>query len=254
MSSKLLLDKVALVTGGASGIGRETALLMASEGARVAVCDRDATNGPKVVAEIEACGGQAMFCAADVADSEQVQAAVAAVVARFGRIDCAFNNAGIEGDFCQTADYDEADFARVFAINVTGVFLCMKYELREMLRTGGGTIVNTASITGLIGWRGAPAYSASKHAVVGLTQTAALEYARKGIRINAVCPGVITTPMGERVASENPASRDKLVALHPMHRLGTPSEVAKAVLWLSSDASSFTTGHALTVDGGLVVR
>ncbi len=249
-----LKDKVAFVTGGASGIGRETALLMAAHGAKVVIGDRDAINGPRVVAEIEADGGEAIFCAVDVAEGDQVQTAVQSIVATYGRIDCAFNNAGIEGEFCPTADYSEADFQRVLAINVTGVFLCMKYEIREMLRTGGGTIVNTASITGLIGWRGAPAYSASKHAVVGLTKTAALEYARQGIRVNAVCPGVISTPMGERVASENPKSREKLTAMHPMHRLGTPSEVAKAVLWLCSDASSFTTGHTLTIDGGLVVR
>ena len=249
-----LVGKVAFITGGASGIGRETALLMAAEGARVVIGDRDPVNGSKVVAEIEAAGAEALFCTMDVADSDHVQAAVQSIIARFGRIDCAFNNAGIEGDFCPTADYSEADFQRVLAINVTGVFLCMKYEIREMLRTGGGTIVNAASITGLVGWRGAPAYSASKHAVVGLTKTAALEYARQGIRVNAVCPGVISTPMGERLASENPKSHEKLTALHPMHRLGTPSEVAQAVLWLCSESSSFTTGHTLTIDGGFVVR
>lgn len=249
-----LQDKVALVTGGASGIGRATALAMVAAGAKVAICDRDATLGPQVVGEIERLGGQAMFCHADVTNAAQVTAMVDAIVGRYGRLDCAFNNAGIEGAYGPTVDYAQDEFERVFAINVLGVFLCLQAELRAMLKTGGGAIVNTASITGLVGWRGAPAYSASKHAVVGLTRTAALENSRYGIRVNAVCPGVIETPMGARIMQENPGAREKLEAKHPMRRLGRPEEVARAVVWLCSDAASFTTGHTLTMDGGLTAQ
>ncbi|MGD9604239.1 MAG: SDR family oxidoreductase [Gammaproteobacteria bacterium] len=249
-----LQGKVALVTGGASGIGRATALEMAAAGAQVAVVDRDTTSGPQVVTEIERAGGAAMFCRADVTQAADVDAMVEVVVARFGRLDCAFNNAGIEGAYAPTVDYDEAEFQRVFAINVLGVFLCLRAELRQMVKQGAGAIVNTASITGLVGWRGAPAYSASKHAVIGLTRSAALENSRYGIRINAVCPGVIETPMGARIMQETPGAKEKLEAKHPMRRLGRPEEVARAVVWLCSDQSSFTTGHAMTMDGGLTAQ
>lgn len=250
----MLQDKIIVVTGGASGIGRETALGMAREGATVVVCDRAVEAGNAVLAEIEAAGGQGMFHHADVTSTPAVEKMFDAVIKRYGRLDCAFNNAGIEGTYGFTAEATDEDWARTLAVNLTGVFVCMRREIREMLKTGGGAIVNTASVTGLVGWRGAPAYSASKHAVVGLTKTAALEYARQGIRVNAVCPGVIATPMGERVSQENFGAREKLIAKHPVGRLGESFEVAKAVIWLCSGASSFTTGHALTVDGGLVAR
>lgn len=250
----VLQGKTCFVTGGASGIGRATALLMAEEGARVILFDRNAQEGRAVQQAIEATGREALFCPGDVTSSADIAAAVAAGVQRFGRLDCAFNNAGIEGTHARLVDYDEAEFARVMAINVTGVFLCLQQEIPAMQRTGGGAIVNTASITGLVGWRGAPAYSASKHAVIGLTRSTALECAKQKIRVNAVCPGVIETPMGARVLQENPGAREIITARHPMQRLGAPEEVARAVIWLLSDASSFTTGHALTMDGGLVAQ
>ena len=249
-----LNGKTCFVTGGASGIGRSTALLMAQEGARVAIFDREADQGAEVLAEIQALGAEALFSRGDVTSSTDIASAIDAVLHRFGRLDCAFNNAGIEGAHARLVDYDEAEFARVMAVNVTGVFLCMQQEIRAMQKSGGGSIVNTASVTGLVGWRGAPAYSASKHAVIGLTRSTALECARQGIRVNAVCPGVIETPMGARVLQENPGAREIITSRHPMQRLGAPEEVARAVVWLLSDAASFTTGHALTMDGGLVAQ
>jgi len=250
----VLNGKTCFVTGGASGIGRSTALLMAQEGAQVAIFDRDAAQGAKVLAEIQALGAEALFSRGDVTSRADIAAAIDAALDRFGRLDCAFNNAGIEGAHARLVDYDEAEFARVMAINVTGVFLCMQLEIPAMQKSGGGAIVNTASVTGLVGWRGAPAYSASKHAVIGLTRSTALECAKQGIRVNAVCPGVIETPMGARVLQENPGAREIITSRHPMQRLGAPEEVARAVVWLLSDASSFTTGHALTMDGGLVAQ
>jgi NAD(P)-dependent dehydrogenase (short-subunit alcohol dehydrogenase family) len=250
----VLNGKTCFVTGGASGIGRATALLMAREGAHVVLFDRDAAQGLAVLAEVEALGGEALFRHGDVTSSADIAAAIVAALGRFGRLDCAFNNAGIEGAHARLVDYDEAEFARVMAINVTGVFLCLQQEIPAMQKSGGGAIVNTASVTGLVGWRGAPAYSASKHAVIGLTRSTALECAKQGIRVNAVCPGVIETPMGARVLQENPGAREIITSRHPMQRLGAPEEVARAVVWLLSDASSFTTGHALTMDGGLVAQ
>jgi len=252
----LELDKrIAVVTGGGSGIGRETALAMAAAGAKLALLDRNAEAADAVASEIAARGGEALGIACDVTRSDEVERAFDAVLARFGRIDCAFNNAGIEGRYARTIDYTDEDFAATFAVNVNGVFYCLRRELREMLKNpGGGSIVNTASITGLVGWRGAPAYSASKHAVIGLTRTAALENARHRIRVNAVCPGVVETPMGERIFAETPGAKDVLESRHPPGRLAQPAEVAAAVVWLCSDRASFTTGHALTVDGGFVVQ
>lgn len=250
----VLNGKTCFVTGGASGIGRATALLMAQEGARVVLFDRNPEQGAEVLAEIEALGAEALFRSGDVTSRADIAGGIEATLGRFGRLDCAFNNAGIEGAHARLVDYDEAEFARVMAINVTGVFLCLQQEIPAMQKGGGGAIVNTASVTGLVGWRGAPAYSASKHAVIGLTRSTALECSRQGIRVNAVCPGVIETPMGARVLQENPGAREIITARHPMQRLGAPEEVARAVVWLLSDASSFTTGHALTMDGGLVAQ
>lgn len=248
-----LIDKGIVVTGGGSGIGRETALAMAREGATVVIADLGEASGEAVAETLRAGGGQAMAQRCDVTSAADIDRLFDAVIARYGRVDGAFNNAGIEGKYARTAEYTEFDWQQTIAVNLTGVFLCMRREIQDMLQNPrGGTIVNAASVTGLAGWRGAPAYSASKHGVIGLTRTAALEYARRRIRINAVCPGVIETPMGVRILAETPGAREKLEARHPMGRLGQPSEVAQAVVWLCSDRSSFTTGHALTMDGGFV--
>jgi len=247
-------DKVALVTGGGSGIGRATALAFAREGAKVVVADVVVAGGAETVARIQQAGGKAIFVKTDVSQATEVGALIATTIATYGRLDCAHNNAGIEGVEALTADYPEADWDRVISINLKGVWLCMKYELPQMQWQGGGAIVNTASIAGLVGAHRMSAYVASKHAVAGLTKTAALEYAKAGIRVNAVCPGVIRTPMVERIFSRHPRAETRLTALEPTGRLGTPEEVAEAVVWLCSDAASFVTGHMLAVDGGIVAQ
>lgn len=245
-----LKGKYSLITGGASGIGRATALAFAREGAKVAVADINYAGAAEVAAEIVKGGGEAFPIRVDVSNGEAVRAMVTAVVDRFGRLDCAFNNAGVLGDHGPTAVCSEDNWHRVLAVNLTGVFLCMKYEIPVMLKQGGGVIVNTSSAAGLIGWGYRPAYAASKHGVTGLTLSAALEYAAAGIRINAVCPGVIATPMA--AAASDAEAEARRSALHPMGRLGRAEEVAAAVVWLCSDEASFVTGHALAVDGGLV--
>ncbi|HEY7492479.1 MAG TPA: SDR family oxidoreductase [Candidatus Tectomicrobia bacterium] len=250
-----LSGKVALVTGGGSGIGQATALAFAREGARVVVADVIAAGGAETVTRIQQAGGEATFVKTDVSQATEVEALIAATVATYGRLDCAHNNAGIEGTQALTADYPEADWDRVIAVNLKGVWLCLKYELQQMQRQGQGAIVNTASIAGLVGAHRIPAYVASKHGVVGLTKAAALEYAKAGIRVNAVCPGVIRTPMVERLFfSRHPRAEARLTAFEPIGRLGTPEEVAAAVVWLCSDATSFITGHTLAVDGGIVAQ
>ncbi len=247
-----LEGKVTLITGAGSGIGRATALACACEGARLVVADRVVAGGQETVAMIEQEGGEATFVQVDVTQADEVEALVAQVVATYGRIDCAHNNAGIEGQLARTADYLEDDWDRVIAVNLKGVWLCMKHEIPPMLQQGGGAIVNTASLAGLVGARRLSAYVASKHGVVGLTKTAALEYAKAGIRINAVCPGIIHTSMVERMyLDQRPELEARLIATEPIGRLGQPEEVAQAVLWLCSDAASFVTGHTMTVDGGL---
>ena len=247
-----LEGKVTLVTGAGSGIGRATALACAREGARVVAADITVDGGQETVAMIRRNGGEATFVTANVTQATEVEALVAAAVAAYGRIDCAHNNAGIEGVLATTADYPEDDWERVIAVNLKGVWLCMKYELPQMLRQGGGAIVNTASLAGLVGAMRMSAYVASKHGVVGLTKTAALEYAKMGIRVNTVCPGIIHTAMVERIfLSRRPDIAARLAASEPVGRLGTPEEVAEAVVWLCSDAASFVTGHAMTVDGGM---
>lgn len=245
--------KVALVTGGSSGIGRATALAFAARGARVVVASRREAESAETVSQIRAAGGQALFVATDVTRSAEVQALVARTVAHFGALDCAFNNAGIEGKpFVAAADVDEATWDQVLAVNLTGVFLCMKYQLPHLLARRGA-IVNMASVAGLTGGRSmGVAYHASKFGVVGLTRAAALEYAESGVRINAVAPAVIHTPMAERAFMQDEKIAARLKGLHPMGRIGQPDEVAQAVLWLCSDAASFTTGHVLPVDGGLL--
>ncbi|OYU30814.1 MAG: short chain dehydrogenase [Comamonadaceae bacterium PBBC2] len=244
-------DKVVLVTGGGGGIGRASALAFARAGAQVAVTDRDAQAGEETVRQVQALGAQAVFIQADVTQATQVQAMVAQVVSHFGRLDCAFNNAGIEEEHMRLADCDESIFDRIMAVNVKGVWLCMKYQLAHMAQNGGGSIVNTASVAGLIGAPKMAAYSASKHAVIGLTKSAAVEYGRKKIRVNAVCPAVINTEMFVRAVQADPKIGPAITQAHPVGRIGEADEVAAAVVWLSSDAASFVTGLAHTVDGGL---
>ena len=244
--------KAALVTGAGSGIGRATALACAREGAKIVVADRGVEGGEETVSVIKSAGGEATFVPVNVTQAAEVEAMVAAAVSAYGRIDCAHNNAGIEGVFATTADYPEEDWDRVMAVNLKGVWLCMKYEIPQMVQQGGGAIVNTASLAGLVGAKRMPAYVASKHGVAGLTKTAALEYAKSAIRVNAVCPGIIHTSMVDRMfLNRRPDLEDRLAAVEPMGRLGKPEEVAEAVVWLCSDAASFVTGHTMTVDGGI---
>jgi NAD(P)-dependent dehydrogenase (short-subunit alcohol dehydrogenase family) len=246
--------KVALVTGGASGIGRATALTFAREGAKLVIADMNEDGGQQTVHLITEKGGEAVFVRTDVSQAVAVQALISQAVATYGRLDCAHNNAGIPGGGrALTAEHAEDTWHQVIAVNLTGVWLCMKYEIPHMLQQGSGAIVNTASAWGVVGAPGASAYVASKHGVVGLTKTAALEYAHQGIRVNCVCPGVIHTPMTARGLSD-PALRARIIASEPIGRVGTPEEIAEAVVWLCSDAASFVTGHTMSVDGGYVAQ
>ena len=246
--------KVALITGAGSGIGRASALVFAREGAKVALADIVVEGGEETVRMVKEAAGEAFFIKADVSNAADVEAMVNTVVETYGRIDCAYNNAGIEGQLASTDEYAEDMFDKVIGINLTGVWLCMKYELPHMLKQGSGAIVNTASGAGLIGVAGMSAYVASKHGVVGLTKTAALEYAKSGIRVNAVCPGLIQTPMVERITNGHPQLGEALVAAEPIGRTGRPEEIAESVVWMCSDAASFVTGHAMSVDGGFVAQ
>jgi NAD(P)-dependent dehydrogenase (short-subunit alcohol dehydrogenase family) len=250
----LVNGKVALVTGGGSGIGRATALIFAREGAKVVVADVLVEGGEETVRLIKAAGGDACFVKTDVSKAAEVEALINKAVATYGRLDCAHNNAGIEGATGRTADYKEEDWNRVILVNLTGVWLCMKYEIPQMLKQGGGAIVNTASDAGLLGVPQMPAYVASKHGVVGLTKTAALEYAKAGIRVNAVCPGVIKTPMVERITGQRPGRAERMAAVEPVGRMGRPEEIGEAVVWLCSDAASFVTGLPMSVDGGIAAQ
>jgi len=248
----LLQGKCALVTGGASGIGRATALAMAREGARVAVADRTEDLAAATVAAINAAGGQAIAIACDVAREDQVHAMLARAIAAFGRIDCAFNNAGISPRHVGPAgqrvhELSAASWAGMVDVNLTGVFLCMKHEIPHMLAQGGGAIVNTASILGLVGTTGASSYVAAKHGVVGLTRAAAADYAQDNIRVNCVCPGYIETPMTTETVRER---GETLMAKVPTRRLGQPEDIAESVLWMCSDRAGFVTGSANVVDGG----
>ena len=246
--------KVALVTGGGSGIGQATALIFAREGAKVVVADITVEGGEETVRQIQAAGGDATFVKTDVSKAAEVEALVNQTVETYGQLDCAFNNAGIEGAAKFTTECTEEEFDRTISVNVTGVWLCMKYEIQHMLSHGGGSIVNTASAAGLIGLPSASDYVASKHAVVGLTKTAALEYAKSGIRVNAVCPGAIDTPMIARSAQAIPGFDELAVAMEPVGRFGRSSEIGEAVAWLCSDAASFVTGIPMSVDGGMVAQ
>jgi len=246
--------KIALVTGGGSGIGRATAILFAREGAKVVVADYNVDGGERTARAIKEAGGEAIFHPADVANPKEVEAMVAKTVAAYGRLDCAFNNAGIEGEFSSTPECTLENWQRVISINLSGVFYCMKYEIPEMLKTGGGTIVNTSSICGLAGIANTSAYTAAKHGVAGLTKTAALEFSSKGIRVNAVCPGFIRTPMVARVMDRGSLDEKAVIQTHPINRLGQPEGIAETVLWLSSDASSFVSGVPMPVDGAYMAQ
>lgn len=247
--------RVALVTGASSGIGRATARAFVQAGYATALVDRDADQGKAACAELKADGADCTFVACDVADESQVAAMVKKVITHFGRIDAAFNNAGIEGETAETDQATTENWDRVMNVNLRGLWFCMREELYFMLKEDeGGVIVNCASVAGLVGIPGIPAYVASKHGVVGLTKAAALEFAERKVRINAVCPGAIETPMLQRFMSSTEGGREQMVATEPMGRIGTPAEIADAVVWLCSSGASFMTGQAVAVDGGWTAR
>lgn len=245
---------VALVTGAGLGIGRSISLLFAGRGAKVAVADAVPENAEETVRLIKEAGREAFFVKTDVSKGAEVESLINEIVKIYGRLDYACNNAGIDGDACSTADSTEKNWDRVINLNLKGVWLCMKHEIGQMLKQGGGTIVNIASIAGLVGMQGLPAYCASKHGVLGLTKTAALEYAPAGIRVNAVCPGATLTPMVHQLVAAQPELVENIKSDHPLGRFADPEEIAEAVIWLCSDASSFVTGHPLLVDGGYTVK
>jgi NAD(P)-dependent dehydrogenase (short-subunit alcohol dehydrogenase family) len=247
-------DKVVLVTGATSGIGKATALAFGRSGAKVVVSGIDEDDGRAVVERITQDGSEAIFVPADVTRQEDVDRLVDSTIRHYGRLDGAFNNAGIESETAPTAECTEENWARVLEVNLTGVWRCMKAEIPPMLATGGGTIVNCSSVAGLVGFAGSAPYVASKHGLLGLTKTAALEYASQGIRVNAICPGVIATPMVDRVTKGNPEVEQQLIGMEPIGRMGSSDEIADAVLWLCSDGASFVVGHPLVVDGGMVAR
>jgi len=247
--------KVAFVTGAASGIGRAAALAFAHEGASVGVADVSEQGGEETVRMIEEQGGRALAVRCIVTRGADVKAALDKTVEAFGRLDFAFNNAGVEQKkLAPVAELDEEEWDRIFNIDLRAVFLCMKYEIPLILKQGGGAIVNTSSGAGVIGIKGNPAYTAAKHGVIGLTRSAALDYAAQNIRVNAVCPGYIDTPMMGRFTGGTPEGRAKVVAEEPVGRMGKPEEIAAAVVWLCSDAAAFVIGHAMVIDGGQTVQ
>ena len=249
-----LAGKVAIITGAASGIGRATAELFASEGAAVVAADVDDRAGQQVADELAANDCSCAFVHADVSKDADVQAMIHFALAEYGRLDVLFNNAGIEGEQAPTADATLENFDRVIGINLRGVFLGCKHGIEAMLRTGGGTIINNASVAGLVGFAGIPAYCAAKGGVVQLTRTAALEYATRGVRVNCLCPGIIDTPMVDRFTHDDAQARAQMETLEPVARMGTPREVAQLALFLASERSSFVTGAVIPVDGGFVAR
>lgn len=254
----MVSGKIALVTGAAAGIGRATALAFAAEGAKVMVSDVDAEGGAETVALIREAGGDAGFVRADVSVPADVEALVKATVETFGRLDCACNNAGIEGLVVPLVEQPLDNFERIMAVNVRGTFLCLQAEIAQMLRQGGGAIVNLASVAGLIGFPGLSPYVASKHAVNGLTKNAALEYGKHGIRVNSICPGGIDTRMLDSLAGQatggQMSTRQVMDPLHPIGRIGRPEEVAELIVWLCSDRASFVTGANVPIDGGYVAQ
>jgi NAD(P)-dependent dehydrogenase (short-subunit alcohol dehydrogenase family) len=250
--TRRLSDKVILITGAASGIGQAAALRFAEEGAVVIVADVQETSGYQTVEQIKQAGGTAVFIRVDLSQPQDIESAFRQIKQLYGRLDCACNNAGIDGDWADTLSCSPENFDRVYQVNVKGVWLCMREELQLMLPQSRGSIVNTASVAGHAGFIGYPAYTASKHAVMGLTKVAALECAKRGIRVNAVCPGIIHTPLFERYSKKAPEV--DYAAMEPVGRLGRSNEVAEAMLWLCSDESSFVTGSGLVVDGGFLAR
>jgi NAD(P)-dependent dehydrogenase (short-subunit alcohol dehydrogenase family) len=246
--------KVALVTGGGIGIGRATAIAFANAGAKVVIGNRNTENGAEVVELIKAAGGDASFIRTDVTSEDDIKALVDHAVATYGRLDAAFNNAGVEGSMAPTTEQTGENYQFVMDTNVKGVFLSMKHEIPAMLKNGGGAIVNSSSVAGLIGFPGIGIYAASKHAVMGLTKSAALEYATEAVRVNSVNPAVINTSMAERLAVGIGLDQATLDAMHPIGRTGKPEEVAAAVLWLCSDEASFVTGTSLAVDGAYTAQ
>lgn len=251
----MLHNKVVVITGAASGIGRETAILLSNKGASLVLCDVDKEKLFKASGMIEKQGGRAIPVVADVSNEKQVKQLIQETIREYGKLDIACNNAGVSGELATTADYSVKEWDRVMNINLRGQWLCMKYEIPAMLENGEGSIINVSSILGTVGFANAPAYTAAKHGLIGLTKTAALEYAAKGIRINAIAPAFIETPMLEKAGiTTDEEMKESVIELHPMARLGRPEEVANAVLWLASDDSSFVTGHTLLVDGGYTVK
>ena len=251
-----MAGKVALITGGSSGIGRSVGLLFAREGARVVVTARRTDEGEETVQMIREAGGEACFVQTDVSQAAAVQALVNTCVTRYGHLDYAVNNAGIEGSIVPMIDYTEDDWDAIIDINLKGVWLCMKAEVVQMQQNGGGAIVNVSSVGGLIGFPRMGPYVATKHGIIGLTKTAALEYATHNIRVNVLCPGLIDTPMADRVVKGLQAggidAEHLVMSLTPLRRRGTPAEIAEAAVWLCSDAASYVTGHAMVVDGGFM--
>lgn len=247
---RIFENKVAIVTGGSFGIGKATAKAFAKRGAKVVIADW--VEDYSTLKEIQDDGGTAIFIKCDVSKTSDVTALITETMETFGRLDFAVNNAGIEGATAPTHECTEENWDKTISINLKGVWLCMKQEIPQMLKSGKGAIVNIASIAGLVGFTGLPAYVVSKHGIVGLTKTAALEYAKQGIRVNAVCPGVIRTAMVDRVTGKDKAVEKQFEAMEPVGRMGEPEEVAESIVWLCSDAASFVTGHALAVDGGWI--
>lgn len=249
-----LNGKVAFITGAATGIGRATAVAFAKAGAAVAVVDTNTEAALETAKMVNEAGVKSRFFKCDVSQSDEVKKVIEDAIKEFGRIDFAFNNAGIEGEQGMTPDCTEENWQKVIDVNLKGVWLCMKYQIPQMLKQGGGSIINCSSIAGVVGFPGVPAYVASKHGVIGLTKTAALEYAKSNIRVNAICPGIIQTPMIDRFAHGEAQVKKVLADGEPLGRMGQPEEVASAALWLATSESSFVTGHSLVVDGGWVAQ
>ena len=245
-------NKVALITGGSFGIGKATALAFAKKGAKVVLADW--VENQETLDLIKKSGGEAIFVKCDVSNGKEVKALIQKTITSFGRLDYAFNNAGIEGNSAPVHECSEENWDKTIGINLKGIWLCMKYEIPEMLKHGKGVIINCSSVAGLVGFQGLPAYVASKHGVIGLTKTAALECATLGIRVNAICPGVIQTPMIDRLTGKKKESIEQFTALEPMGRFGLADEIANTVIWLCSEEASFVTGVAMPVDGGFVAQ
>ena len=242
--------KVALITGGSSGMGQSAAIAFAREGANIVVADTNIQGGEETVQHIKDTGASALFVPTDVSRSTSVEALINATITTYGQLDYAFNNAGINIEHGPLTDCTEAEWDRIISINLKGIWLCMKYEIPHMLKLGSGAIVNTASVVGLTGGHNFPAYVASKHGIIGLTKATALDYGPHGIRVNAVCPGTIYTPMYERRVGNNPETTARIISEIPLRRLGQPQDIAEAVIWLCSNASSYITGQTLVIDGG----